>query len=333
MDGSFRLLDPATFEEVLAVEDAHTKAITALDMPPKMDFILTAGANTMKLWDRSGNQIGEFNGHATSIWNADISNDGKHAVSSAYNKTFLLWDVYNGVIDKQMRGHQDITLSACISPDNRLIASGSSDRTIRIWDLETGEVITTLHGPTGEVYDVAFSPDSKMVAAASGESSIRIYNLEEETLVHILKGHRAAVRRVAFSPNGRYLLSTSEDLSMLLWDVVRGERIHTFTTGNGGGFLDVEFHPDGQSFFSITSEGDLIHWELHPEIFVLRYFLDPYQEELASLPETGPRRVDEDKKEYEARMAESEKIRTTITERYFEKYLESLTQPSPGPDN
>ena len=50
-DGSFRLLDPDNFEEKLLVEDAHTKAVNAMDMPPKMDFVLTAGHNTIKLWD------------------------------------------------------------------------------------------------------------------------------------------------------------------------------------------------------------------------------------------------------------------------------------------
>jgi len=85
-DGSFRVLDPETFAVLLEVKEAHTKPVTAMDMPPKMDFIMTAGSKQIKVWGRDGKMKGIFNGHATTIWNADISTDGKHAVSTAFNK-------------------------------------------------------------------------------------------------------------------------------------------------------------------------------------------------------------------------------------------------------
>jgi WD40 repeat protein len=319
-DGSFRLLDPATFQVFLEVKDAHQKAVTAMDMPPKMDFILTAGGNEIKLWNRSGKHIGNFSGHATTIWNVDISNDGKYAVSSAFNKTFILWDVYNGVIAEYMRGHDDVTLSVAISPDNSLIASGSNDLTIRIWDLETRQVLTTLHGPTREIYDVAFSPDGRMLAAASGEHTIRVYDLENEDLTHLLKGHRDAVKKLAFSPEGRFLVSASEDHSLILWDVVTGDRIHTFLL-NGDIPLDVVFHPDGGSFYSISGAGDLTRWRLDPEIFVLRYYDTPYHDELSRDTIFKPRRKGESKKDYQARLEEAEKQKSAIIDRYFQLYL------------
>jgi WD40 repeat protein len=43
MDGSFRLLDPDTFQASLEVENAHQKAITAMDMPPKMEARSNSG--------------------------------------------------------------------------------------------------------------------------------------------------------------------------------------------------------------------------------------------------------------------------------------------------
>jgi len=320
-DGSFRVLDPETFEASLEVEQAHTKTITALDMPPKMDFIITAGGKSIKVWSRSGKHIGNFTGHATTIWNVDISADGKHAVSSAFNKTFLLWDVYNGEIEAHMRGHDDVTLTVCISPDNRYIASGSNDLTIKIWDLETRQVKSTLHGPTQDIYDVAFSPDSRMIAAASGERTIRVYNVEDEKLVHILKGHRGTVREIAFSPDGEYLVSASEDQALVLWDVFSSDKIHTFLD-NEDVLLDVEYHPDGNSVYSISKAGDLTRWELHPEIFVTRYYNDPYQEELSADPIFEPRRKGEAKKEYIAREAEAAQKRVEITNRYYQQYLQ-----------
>ncbi len=319
-DGSFRLLDPVSFQTRLEVEEAHYKAVNAMEMPPKMDFVLTAGDKSIKLWDLTGKRIASWSAHATTIWNVDISNDGKYAVSSAFNKTFFLWDVYNSVVLEKMRGHEDVTMSVCISPDSRLIASGSNDLTIKIWDLETRRVVKTLHGPTQDVYDVAFSPDSRLLAVASKDRSVRIYNLEEEKLVHLLKGHRDMVMEVAFSPCGHYLVSGSADQSLILWDVATGQRIHSYLD-NEEAVLDLVYHPDGNSFYSISFAKDLTRWEVHPEIFVLKYYDKPYLEELSGDPIFEPKRKGEAKKDYQARQEEAEKRRTEILERFYQQYL------------
>ena len=319
-DGSFRLLDPDSFLTLLEVRNAHDKAINAMDMPPKMDFILTAGRNSIKLWDRDGNYLFAWKGHATTIWNAEISKNGLWAVSSAMNKTFLLWDVYNSVILERMRGHQDVCMSVCFSPDNRMIASGSNDLSIRIWDVETRQVITELHGPTQDIYDVEFSPDSRLLVAASKDHTARLYDLEENKLLFILKGHRDMVMEAEFSPDGKYLVTGSADRSLILWDVQTGKKIHQFLD-NDQAVMDLVFHPDGHSFYSITYAGDLTRWSLDPEIFVLKYYEDAYRKDLAADPIFEARRKVESKKEYRSRMDEAAVKKTEIISRYYKHYL------------
>ena len=319
-DGSFRLLDPDSFLILLEVKNDHDKAVNAMDMPPKKDFILTAGRNSIKLWDQDGNYLFAWKGHATTIWNAEISKDGKWAVSSAMNKTFLLWDVYNSVILERMRGHQNVCMSVCISPDNTMIASGSNDLSIRIWDVETRQVISELHGPTQDIYDVEFSPDSRLLVACSKDKSARLYDLEENKLLFILKGHRDMVMEAEFSPDGNYLVTGSADQSLILWDVQTGEKIHQFLD-NEQAIMDLVFHPDGHSFYSITYAGDLSRWEIHPEIFVLKYYEDAYLEELAADPVFETRRKGESKKDHLARLKEAALKKTAIISRYYKQYL------------
>ena len=319
-NGSFRILDAESFETILEVTHAHHKAVNAMDMPPKMDFILSAGDNTIKLWDLQGKQIAIWTAHATTIWNAEISNDGKHAVSSAFNKTFILWDVYNSEVLERMRGHEDVAMSVSISPDNRFIASGSNDQTLKIWDLETRQVIKTLHGPAQDVYDVEFSPDGQLLAVASKDHSIRIYNLPEEELVHLLKGHRDMALEVEFSPDGKYLISGSADQSVILWDVISGDKIHNFIDSEAA-VMDLVYHPTGESFYSISYAGDLTRWEIDPEIFVIRYFDQDYHNELSSDPLFEPRRKGESKKEYQDRESEAATRKAQIIDLYYKKYL------------
>lgn len=320
-NGSFSLLDPETFEVKLQVEDAQLKAVNAIDISPKMDVILTAGGRAINLWDRSGKHLFDWNGHATTIWNAEISPNGKWAVSSAINKTFLLWNFHNNEIEEHFRGHTDVTMAVSISPDNRLIASGSNDLTVKIWDLESRQLFSSLHGPTQDIYDVEFSPDSRLLVATSKDKSTRLYDIEEEKLLHLLKGHREMVLEAEFSPDGNFLVTGSADQTLILWDVRSGEQIYRFVDTEGA-VTDLVFHPDGGSFYSISYGGDLIRWELNPEIFVLKFFEKQYSDELAAEPIFEPRRDGESKKEYQSRMKEAALKRSEIAARYYQQYLE-----------
>ena len=319
-DGSFCLLDPDTYALSLKVDGAHHKAIHAMDMGPEMDFILTAGANRIKLWDRSGGHLPDLNAHATTIWNAEISSDGAWAISSAVNKTFLLWDIPGRVLAEKMQAHTDVALAVCFSPDMRQIASGSRDQSIRIWDLESRQVIKQLHGPTEDVYDLEYSPDGKFLVATSKDRSTRIYDVQEGKLFRLLKGHTDMVLEAEFSPDGLYLLTASSDRSVILWDVQSGEKIHQFLD-NGGAVTDLAFHPDGLSFYSISYGRDLTHRALHPRIFVLKYYEKEFRDALAADPVFEDRRKGESKKEYQARMMEASTKEESIVSRLYEEYL------------
>lgn len=320
-DGSFSIMDPESFLPSLEVASAHHKAVNAIDMPPKMDFFLTAGHSSIKIWDRKGEHLFDWNKHATSIWNAEISKDGLWAVSSAYNKTFLLWDVNKNELVEALRGHEDICLATCISPDNRLIASGSNDLSIKLWDLESRQVISTMHGPSEDIYDLEFSPDSRLLVVCSKDKSVRLYDVLESKLLHLLKGHSEMVMEAEFSPDGRFLITGSADHSVILWDVESGEKIYQFLDIEAP-VMDLAYHPDGLSFYSISMAGDLTRWSVHHEIFVLKYYEQDYLKELSDDPLFEPRRKGESKKEFEARQTEGEAKKAGIIEHYYQNLLE-----------
>ena len=103
--------------------------------------------------------------------------------------------------------------------------------------------------------------------------------------------------------------------------MVKGERVHQFLD-NEAEVLDVVYNPDGSSFYSISGAGDLTRWEMHPEIFVTRYFYKPYNEELSTDPVFEPRRKGESKKEFQARETEAGKAKAKIIDKYYHRYLE-----------
>ena len=321
-DGTLRVLSAASGEELRTVENAAGAAIYDIEMSPKMDVIFLAAGNRILLYDTTGAKITTWAHNKNTIWSMDIDPAGKQIVCAEVNKTFLLIDVYEGVVAEEMRAHEDITLAVAFSPDGRQIASGSSDKTVLLWDLETREVTGKLQGHSGNIYDVAFSPNGAYVASASQDKSVRIWNIAENKLVQLLKGHQDMVLEIEFSPDGHYLLSASADHSIKLWDVETGEQLYAYLE-NRGSIPDIAFLPGGNSFISAGMDGRLTTWELHPEIFVMKYFPKEYEKELSENPLFLPRQKGEKKADYELRLVEAAKVKEEIVKQYYGKYLEN----------
>jgi WD40 repeat protein len=320
-DGTLRILNSSTFEEVLAIENAASAAIYDIEMSPKMDVIFLAAGNRIMLYDTLGVNIINWSHHRNTIWSMDISRGGDYMVSTEVNKTFQLIDVFEGIAVESMRAHEDITLAVAFSPDGKRFASGSNDKLVFLWDLETRKVIKEFQGLSDNIYDVAFSPDGNLLAACSQDKSVRIWNIPEQKLVHLLKGHQDMVLEIEFSPDGKYLLSASGDQAIKLWDMESGEQLYAYLENNGS-IPDIEFLPDGKSFVSACMDGSLTIWQLHPEIFVLKYYSEPYEKELKERELFLPRMRGEKKEDYEIRMKKDAGIKQEIIDKYYKMYLE-----------
>jgi WD40 repeat protein len=321
-DGTLRILSNDSGEEIRTVEDAAGAAIYDIEMSPKMDVIFLAAGNRILLYDTTGTKITTWGHNKNTIWSMDINPTGSKIVCTEVNKTFLLIDVYEGIVEAEMRAHEDITLAVAISPDGRQIASGSSDKTVLLWDLATKKVTGKLQGHSGNIYDVVFSPDGTLIASASLDKSVRIWNIAENKLVHLLKGHQDMVLEIEFSPDGRYLLSASADHAIKLWDIATGEQLYAYLE-NQGSIPDIAFLPGGKSFISAGMDGRLTTRELHPEIFVMKYFEKEYEKALTENPVFLPRQKGERKTDYELRLERAAKVKEEIIQKYYALYLEN----------
>jgi WD40 repeat protein len=320
-DGTLRVLDVKTLEEVFIVENAASAPIFDIGVSPKMDVIFLAAGNRIVLYDTTGTKINSWGHHRNTMWSMDLNPTGSLIVSTEVNKTFLLLDVYDAKIEAYMRAHDDITLAVAFSPDGKQIASGSNDKTVLLWDLETREVTRTFHGHSGNIYDVAFSPDGSLLATASEDRSVRMWDIAAEKNLQLLQGHQDMVLEIEFSPDGKYLLSASADQAIKLWDVASGEQLYAYLE-NESSVPDIAFLPGGKAFISAGTDGTLKVWEIHPEIFVLKYFGKAYEEELLNNPLFLPRQKGEKRSEYAVRQEKAGTEKAKIIDRYYQMYLE-----------
>ena len=320
-DGTLCVLDAHDLGKQLEIEQAGPAAIYDIEISPKMDVIFLASGSSIRLYDTTGTRITTWAHHRNTIWSMDLDPSGQYMTSTEVNKTFQLIDVYEGEVLQPMRAHDDITFAVAFSPDGKYIASGSNDTQVFLWDLAAREVIAVFHGHSGNIYDVAFSPDGKLIAACSMDKTVRIWDIDKKELHRLLKGHQDMVLEIEFSPDGRYLLSASADQSIKLWDVATGEQLYAFLD-NDGSIPDIEFLPGGDTFVSVCMDGTLKIHHLHPDIFVMHYYREEIEMEMAKDPLFLPRQKGEKRSEHESRMAGAKQRREELIQLFYNRYLE-----------
>jgi hypothetical protein len=128
------------------------------------------------------------------------------------------------------------------------------------------------------------------------------------------------VLEIEFSPDGKYLLSASADQAVKLWDVASGEQLYSFLD-NKGSIPDIEFLPDGNSFVSVCMDGTLKIHRVHPEIFVMKYYREEIENEMAGDPIFLPRQKGEKRSAYQLRSEKAEEKKRQLIAKYYQHYL------------
>ena len=181
-----------------------------------------------------GKLIREFIGHRDSMYDAELSPDGKILATCSYDQKVILWDAASGEQLRLLEGHNDAIYDVAFSPDGTVLATASGDETAKLWRIEDGLRLDTLHQPQAEQYVVTFSPDGKYVLAGGADNRIRVWQFiskKEQVinpLVYARFAHEGAVVDLAFSHDGGFLLSTSEDRSLKLWETEGYTQVHRY---------------------------------------------------------------------------------------------------------
>jgi WD40 repeat protein len=181
-----------------------------------------------------GTLIREFTAHRDTLYDAELSPDGKLLATCSYDRKVILWNAETGEQLRTLDGHNDAIYDVAFSPDGTVLATASGDETAKLWQVETGMRLDTLHQPQAEQYVVTFSPDGKYVLAGGADNRIRVWRFVStkqrriNPLVYARFAHEGAVVALAFSRDGKSLLSASEDRTVKLWETNGYTQVHLY---------------------------------------------------------------------------------------------------------
>jgi WD40 repeat protein len=239
-----------------------------------------AHADTVKLWEVStGRVLRTLHGAQAPVV---FSRDGQWLVTGDLRGFVTLWDVATGE-RREMRsipyeGTYPV-FAAAIKPDGQLLVTGHGDGAVTEWSIPLKMELGTvgLHGAAyldegyinrvkeedgglvmavgrqvsvegHTVRGVAYSPDGRIIASCGDDKTIKLLNAANGRLLHTLTGHEAYVWAIAFSPDGRWLASSGGpgDETVRIWDVISGQMLRVFESGQTNIISHVAVSPDGR---------------------------------------------------------------------------------------
>ncbi len=197
----------------------HKETVYSVSISPDNQLIATAsGDNTVKLWNRRGEELKTLTGHRGQVYSVSFSPDGKLIATASQDKTAKIW-TREGKELTSLNGHEESVYSVSFSPDGKKIATSSRDKTARIWNLQ-GKQLQVLRGHTKSVDDVSFSPNGQKIATASRDGSIRLWNLDGEEIKALFDNEKTAYYSVSFSHDGKQIAgATGEENIVRVWDI------------------------------------------------------------------------------------------------------------------
>ncbi len=234
-----RIWEVATHNQVAKLE--HHDHVQSIHFSPQGDVVATTSRHvasakdnftpataSVRLWNLSGDQVGQGQGHLRSVNAAAWAKDGRHLVTGG-DDAVIVWsrDAKNQLkLAVQFDEHHSRINAVALSADG-IVASAGDDKLVMLWSL------------------------SKALGSASKVPE-----------VETLQQQKATIRSLAFSAKGDMLASAADDNTLCIWNVARSVNLRTTLRGHGSSVLDCAFIADTNQVVSASSDYTARIWDL-----------------------------------------------------------------------
>ena len=156
--------------------------------------------------------------HGAPLTSAGFNSDGSKIVTTARDKTILVWDAASGQkILGPLHDPALTTRAAFIENDQAILTSAWAGDGARIWDARTGELRTLLQHKGLRWATV--SGDAKWLITWGGlDSNLKLWNAKTAEHLPPTVKHGMVTRMAVFSPNNNRIATASTDHDVILWD-------------------------------------------------------------------------------------------------------------------
>lgn len=215
-DGKVRWWDTLRGEELLTL-DAGAEWVEHVAWSPTGDVLASAAGKELRFWDATGQMLGAFRDHPSTIADIAWHPKGKVLAVCAYNGITLRLPQQPERAERfEWKGS---SLVLAWSPDGKFLATGDQDSTVHFWIMATKQDLQMWGYPT-KVRELAWDFSSRYLATG-GSPEVTIWDCSgkgpADTKPISLKAHENFVSALAYQHHGAQLATADQSGRVLLW--------------------------------------------------------------------------------------------------------------------
>ncbi|XP_062586296.1 WD repeat-containing protein 3-like [Saccostrea cucullata] len=251
----------------------HRTDVRTLCFSSDNTAILSASAETVKIWNRASSQCIRTMNCDYALCSVFAPGD-RHIIIGTKSGKLQIFDVGSGGLLEEKEAHTGAVWSLCMSPDRRGIATGSADKSVNFWNFElitdekfsltskrlTLELEKTLKMDE-DVLCVKYSPDHRLIAVSLLDNTIKVFFADTLKFFLSLYGHKLPVTCMDISHDSTLLVSGSADRNIKIWGLDFGD-CHKSLFAHDDSVMCAQFISKTHLIFTGGKDGKIKQWDV-----------------------------------------------------------------------
>lgn len=154
----------------------HSEWVSSVAYVPDGRIISGAQDSKLCVWNATGVNCVDLNGHVGSISRVRVDGQGKLAISSSYDKSLCVWNLRSNRSVACCTGHNAPVMDF-VWIEN-IVASGDRNGVVKLWDSDHAQCNGTLKGHSGHITAMlAIDEGAPSIITGAQDGQVRVWDL------------------------------------------------------------------------------------------------------------------------------------------------------------